>query len=257
MADAFFLPLGGDRFDATPHTQGPWDPSHQHGGPGCALLARALERLVVDDDLFPGRIAFDYLGAIPVGPVAVTATLRRDGRRIRLGEATLTADGREVLRASAWWTRAAPGVPPLSAHARPADGASNQVAAGPWRFGFLDACEWRFVRGNLAEPGPATCWMRLRYPLVAGEEPSGLQRLAAAADSTNGIGASLPLDRWRFIPPELTVHVLRPPVGTWICVDAETTLTGGRGVASSRLFDEDGIVGLAAQALLVEPVAPG
>ena len=45
VPDAYYLPLGGDRFTATEHTQGPWDPGLQHGGPPSALLAREVARI--------------------------------------------------------------------------------------------------------------------------------------------------------------------------------------------------------------------
>ena len=50
------------------------------------------------------------------------------------------------------------------------------------------------------------------------------------------------------------MHVLRPPVGEWVCLDAETTLgTGSVGVATSAVYDERGLVARSAQALLVTP----
>jgi acyl-CoA thioesterase len=48
------------------------------------------------------------------------------------------------------------------------------------------------------------------------------------------------------------VHVLRPPVGDWICLDAETTLgPGSVGIAASKVYDRRGLVARSAQALLV------
>ena len=47
--------------------------------------------------------------------------------------------------------------------------------------------EVRFVAGGFLEPGPATAWLRMRHPLVAGEEPTPLQRTLVAADVGNGI----------------------------------------------------------------------
>jgi len=44
MDDAFYLPLGDDRWRSTIHTTGPWDARFQHGGPPSALLARAIEQ---------------------------------------------------------------------------------------------------------------------------------------------------------------------------------------------------------------------
>ena len=51
---------------------------------------------------------------------------------------------------------------------------------------------------------------------------------------------------------ELTVHLLRPVVGDWVCLDAATTIgTGSVGVAASEVYDEQGLVARSAQALLV------
>jgi hypothetical protein len=47
------------------------------------------------------------------------------------------------------------------------------------------------------------------------------------------------------------VHLLREPVGEWFCLDAETTLgPGSVGLATSAMYDERGLVGRSAQALL-------
>ena len=35
-----------------------------------------------------------------------------------------------------------------------------------------DSCEHRFVTGGWDDPGRAVVWVRLRLPVVAGEEPS-------------------------------------------------------------------------------------
>jgi hypothetical protein len=89
---------------------------------------------------------------------------------------------------------------------------------------------------------------------VAGEEPSGLQRLAAAGDFGNGISATLSWEQYMFINPDLTLYIERAPVGEWIGLDSRTVLAeGGIGTAESILFDERGRVGRATQALLVAP----
>ena len=64
----------------------------------------------------------------------------------------------------------------------------------------------------------------MRYPLIAGEEPTGLQRLLALADSGNGVSWQLELDRWLFVNTDLTVHITRVPTGEWLCLDAVTTI---------------------------------
>ena len=62
----------------------------------------------------------------------------------------------------------------------------------------------------------------MRQPLVAGEEPTPLQRTLVAADVGNGISAVLDWRRFVFINVDLTVHLERMPEGEWVCVDAVT-----------------------------------
>jgi hypothetical protein len=74
------------------------------------------------------------------------------------------------------------------------------------------------------------------------------------ADSGNGVSNVLPQDTWFFINPELTVHVAAEPTGEWICLDAATRIDdGGFGLAASRLFDRDRLVGRGAQSLYIGP----
>jgi hypothetical protein len=92
----------------------------------------------------------------------------------------------------------------------------------------------------------------MRVPLVAGETPSPLQRLAAAGDFGNGISATLSWDGFVFINADLTLYVEREPVGEWICLDSQTIIAPeGIGAAESVLYDQRGRVGRASQALLV------
>ena len=94
----------------------------------------------------------------------------------------------------------------------------------------------------------------MRVPLVAGEEPTPLQRTLVAADVGNGISAALDFREFIFVNVELSVHLERMPAGEWICVDAETLpQPSGVATAESVLFDRDGRIGRAAQALIVIP----
>jgi len=90
--------------------------------------------------------------------------------------------------------------------------------------------------------------------VIAGEEPSPLQRALAAADFGNGISAALDWSGWAFINPDLTLYLEREPIGSWVGLDATTRVgPDGIAVAESVLHDERGRVGRAVQALLLEP----
>ncbi len=84
----FYVPLGGGRFRATELTASPWGPGSQHGGPPSALLGRALESDAGREDGVFARLAFEFLGPVPVGELSVEAKTVRPGRRVSLREAT-------------------------------------------------------------------------------------------------------------------------------------------------------------------------
>ena len=66
------------------------------------------------------------------------------------------------------------------------------------------------------------------------------------------MSSALDPGEWGFLNTELSVHVLRRPVGEWLCLDAETRLSSGSvGLATSSVYDEKGLVARSAQALLV------
>jgi hypothetical protein len=255
MADAFYVPLGEDEFRATGHTVGPWSPDSQHMGPPSALLARQLERSVPAPDSVLARLTVEVLGPVPVTDLTVRAWVERPGRSVQLTGAELAAGGRPVARAWAWWmgrgdtTAVVAGLPePLPPVA---SGAVPERPDG-WQNGYLDAMEWRSIKGQFGIDGPATLWGRQRVATVDGEVPTSLQRLMAVADSGNGASSKLDLRDWLFINTELTVHLWRLPTGEWIGLDADTTIgPTGVGLATSTLHDTQGAVGRGAQALLV------
>jgi hypothetical protein len=254
--DAFYEPLGQDRFRSTPHTAGPWSANSQHMGPPSALLARQLE-LTAPDTALLGRMTVEILGPVPVAELTVRSWVARPGRSVQLSHAELSSDGRPVATAAAWWiatsdsTEVAAGLPaPLP----PIDSAAPGAIPDGWSSGYLQAMEWLSLKGGIGSPGPATVWIRQRVALVDGEEPTGLQRLMAVADSGNGISNRLDPSEWLFINTELTVHTWRMPVGEWIGLDANTAIgPQGIGVATSTLHDQDGAVGHGSQSLLVRP----
>jgi acyl-Coa thioesterase superfamily protein/acyl-CoA thioesterase superfamily protein len=243
---------------ATELTRGPWDPGAQHAGPPSALLGREIERLDGADDFQVGRITFEILKPVPIGPVRVEAEVVRPGRSVQMVEASLCNDDGELMRARAWCLRTKPIEIPGDVLSTPAPPLGPEAGSEPDFFatgqgaGYHTAMEWRSVGGGFLEPGPATVWMRMGCELVAGEEPTPLQRTLVAADVGNGISAVLDWSRYLFINVDLSVHLERMPEGEWVCVDAITLpQRNGIGTAESVLSDERGRIGRAAQTLLI------
>jgi hypothetical protein len=257
MPEAFYERRGED-FVASELTRGPWDPAAQHAGPPAALLGRAIEAADGAEGFQVGRVTFEILRQVPIGPVSVEARVSRPGRSVQMVEATLSGAEGELMLARAWRIRtteldlppettAIPEPPP-----GPEQGDGGDFFPTGQDLGYHTAMEWRSIDGGFIEPGPATVWMRMRRPLVAGEEPTPLQRTLVAADVGNGISAVLDWRRFVFINVDLSVHLERMPEGEWVCVDAVTLpRSNGVGTAESVLSDRRGRIGRAVQTLLV------
>jgi hypothetical protein len=253
---AVFLPQDGG-FVATELARGPWDPGAEHGGAPAALLMRAFEELSAADALRIARVTYEFIRPVPLGPLTVDVAVSRPGRRVRLLEGSISlVDGTEVVRARALQVAAA-GTDAGSSDPSPPgpdQGRANDFDHRGWRMFPTDAMEIRFAAGRFYDRGPSTAWFRLRVPLVAGEEPSGLQRLAAAADFPNGIASELSWDEYVFINPDLTLYAERDPIGEWIGLDARMTVrNGGVGFSEAVLYDREGRVGRSLQSLYVAP----
>jgi len=261
MPDAFYE-RQGDELVATELTRGPWDPGAQHAGPPSALIGRGIERVEGGEGFQVGRVTLEILGPVPIGPVRIEAEVVRPGRSVEMIEASLSNDQGALMRARAWRIRTAAvelpaealtrTVPPPGPSAEPDRGPGDDFFPTGQEVGYHTAMEWRSVKGGFLEPGPATFWMRMGRPLVAGEEPTPLQRALIAADIGNGISAVLDYREYLFINVDLSVHLERMPSGEWVCVDAVTLpQPNGIGTCESVLFDERGRIGRAVQTLLV------
>jgi acyl-coenzyme A thioesterase PaaI-like protein len=248
----------GERFVPTLLARGPWSASALHGGPPAALLARAIERFEGGETMLVTRITLELLRPIPLEPLAVHVKMTRPGRKVQLVEASLHTEAHEVARATGLRIRRTavrlpPDLPMDPVTVPPPEEGSDATRLGEFLDGFhTHGVEHRFVRGQLATPGPATDWIRLRVPLLEGEEPSPLIRVCAAADFGNGASQILPSSH-TYINPDLTIYLHRYPRGEWVCIDAVTRVEdNGIGLAESRLLDRDGTIGRAVQSLIIE-----
>jgi hypothetical protein len=268
--DALFDVDGPNRFVPTEFARGPWDPRACHGGPVAALLARAVERAEPESGIAwqASRLTIELLRPVPVGrPLTLATEIERAGKRVSLVAARLVDDDTEVARVRALRIReqamplpdetvepidVVPGTPDGVATQRVSWAATDQPAF------HTDGAEHRFTEGAWDQPGPVAVWIRLRVPVLVGEEPSGVQRAVAAADFGNGVSTGLPFEQFTFINPDLTVHLLRPPTGEWIGLRSASRygldgVSTGAGMAESELFDLSGRVGRSIQSLLLAP----
>jgi hypothetical protein len=228
-----------------------------------ALVARAVERQAGDEFCLT-RLTVELMRPVPLEPLAIDLSVPRPGRRVLGITASVSAGDLdvEVVRAHAVAVR--------HTELPTGEGVDHRLDPGPDAgeprpFAFEDdlpafhrtGMEIRFVDGGAARPGPARAWFRLRRPVVGDEEPSGVQRAAAASDFSNGISWVLPFADWIFLNPDLTLHLARPPAGEWIGLDAVTVPSDqGMGMAESAVYDEKGRLGRAVQSLLLQRRTP-
>ncbi len=255
--------IDGDRYLPTRASRARWYENALHGGPVAALFARQMELVQSPVPVIVARLTVDLMRPVPTKPLTVTTTLSRQGKRIQVVDATMKAEGVVVARASALRMRVAD--VPVPAHSRrEAIPGPEGLAVFPMRdadgeWFHTRAVEARFVEGDFYQPGPATVWMRLKMPLVAGETPTPLQAVAACADFGNGLSRVLPTG-WLFINADLTIYLHRHPADEWVCLRSRTDIHHhGVGLAQSELFDRDGDIGHSLQSLIVEesPEAAG
>jgi Thioesterase-like superfamily len=254
LPDAVFH-RDGEWFVPTELARGPWDPNAQHGGPCAALLARLIEHHDVGPVAHVARMTVELLRPVPMKPIELLARTVRSGKKVQLVEASVLADETEVVRATALRIRLA--------DVEFADAPDDRLTPGPGplrerfenlgglNFGF--AMDMSVARGEIGVPGPAAVWFRLAVPIVAGEKPTPLMRVAAAADFGNGVSGAVSWDQHVFINPDLTIYLHRLPAGEWIGLDAKTWPTHeGVGIADAALYDEGGRIGRSVQALLLD-----
>jgi acyl-coenzyme A thioesterase PaaI-like protein len=248
--------IDGDEVMATDQARGPWFADQQHGAAVLAILTRFLERVPSAQPMRFTRITADLSRPVAVGPCRVTASARRDGRRVQSLEATVEVGGEVVSRAVATRIRVEPGIvpadrpfrhpedepPPFATVATPYD------VHGP---SFHDCIEVRQL--DHADDVRFRTWFRMVHPLVAGEELTPVVRMACFADMV--MSSSMRLGPgWISINPEVTLQVERDHVGEWVGLSTTVRLTDdGVGVSEGVMFDRIGRVGRSSKSVLNYP----
>lgn len=251
-------------FGSTAATQGPWSTELQHGGPPCALALREFERLAPTEGGHIARLSADFLGPVPVAPLTIRSRILKPGKRAQLLSAEIFANDRAVLSIRGWWRRQVtdlvPEVPdPASAEPFPDPDTVKTYEAETDLDRFLDrgwiaAMEFRYVLGGPGTPGPCKAWVRPRLPLLASEATSPTQSAVVVADGASGLSSALDFRTHLFSNLDLNLSFLRPPEGSWISVDATSSIdASGGGTTTSKFGDQRGVFGYGMQTLYVEP----
>lgn len=253
----YYRRLGPNLYLPTVHTQGAWAADQQHMAPVSGLLTAAIEACQPRDDLMISRVSFDILGVITMDATEVETRVIRPGRTIELVEAELRVAGRAVVRATAWRLAVSDTSAIAGSAVEPMPGPDEGLAwtgASLWDGGYIRGLEFRALPGW--EPGRGRVWLRTTTGLIEGEPSSALSRYIGLVDTANGIAARCDPTTLLFPNTDLTIHLVRRPVGEWVGLDTTVTFgADGVGLTATVLHDVDGPIGRAAQTLTLRPLA--
>jgi len=225
------------------------------------LFSRIAETAVTEPGWQLARLSVELVRPVPLGQLSSRCTTQAARSTTRIG-IDLLAGETLVARAHALMLRTQaldlpaglPGWSPAQLQPLPHE-CDRQVRTPGLPEGVYfhrGAIESRVAHGDPSQPGPAAAWFRLIVPMVHDTPTSPAMRACAAADFGNGLSWVLPAQRYLFSNADLSVHLIRQPIGEWIGVAAETQADGaGTGTTLSRLYDEHGPIGVAIQTLVL------
>ncbi|MEU6717134.1 thioesterase family protein [Nonomuraea sp. NPDC046802] len=239
--EPFFTQKQGELVPA-PHARGPWSPDMLHGRLLGGLAAHAIERDHAQPGLHFARLTVDLFRNSPMLPVTVETSLVRDGRRIRVADATISTDQGVIGRASVVMLRQSDQSDGRQSIVTPSWDERPPQSPPAREEGWTPPFElWRMTAWG--EPGPGRMWMREMYPLVEGEPLTPFVRVALAADFASPLSNAGP-DGLRFINADYTLTLARLPAGDLVGMESTGHLNAD-GVATGQvtLHDTAGPIG--------------
>lgn len=260
MADAaLFRSIAPATFLPTAAAAGAWDPRLVHGAAVAALLTG---RLTPPDGTL-ARLSLEILAPVPLGPLVLERSDLRGGARVRRQDAALVSEGKTVATAGAVVVRRGALDLPEKAldHPSPFDPASAPPLDEPNRDArevvgheSFDSVSVVVERMRVADDRRIHQWISLVVPVVEGTDLTATEVAAVAADYAQAaVHRQLPYRDWSFRNADLTLHLTREPLGTWIGMRGEAVVQPvGTGFNAADLFDAGGRVGRSAATLVVE-----
>ncbi len=258
---AAIFAVDGDSYVPSDLARGPWGETLAGQIVG-GLLGWALDQHG-DPELQPARFTVDLMRPVFLRPVQIRTLVQREGRRLKLVDATLMQDGEPVARASALFLRRGDHpegrvwTSPVSMPAPPRslDGMPVELPFHLWSYNDSGDDGRPGLVPDLWQQGDTQkfAWVRLARPLVAGHPVTPFTRAAFVGDVTSS------LTHWgtgglRYINADYTVTLSRLPVGDFVGLAAQSHF-GDDGVAtgSATLFDADGPIGTSIAVALAQP----
>ncbi len=214
-----------------------------HGRLLGGLAARALGLEFGGEGWRAARLTVDLFRPAAMAPVQITTQVVRDGRKVRVADATATCDGHEVARVTGLflsegeeppgdiWQPERSSWPDPETIASPDDPDSTGDVYG-WLF--------RTVEGGMGTGERSRVWTNDTNPLLDDEPMSPLVRAAVSGDIACPL-ANASTDGVHYINADYTMFIARYPVGDWIGVEvAQQIDSTGISIASATMVDQNG-----------------
>jgi hypothetical protein len=264
-AEAMFV-RDGDAFVGTTLTQGGWDRRHMNGAAVLSLLGHCLDEVPTLVPMVVSRFTADLARPVTIGHrLHVVPEVVREGKKLQLVQLRVVDGDVDHAWATALRLRTddisdRPDVP-VGRRATPTadeilmplDGLVSMRERHPEVPGFLHAIDLR--RAPRRDGKGEGYWGRLDAPVVAGEPHSPSARVTFAFDCANVMGIDNPMASVTMINPDVTAHVLRPPVDEWVAITGETIVNPalGRSMTIATFSDRDGMYAHGSLSQLVQP----
>ena len=254
MTGAYFNTTA-DGLAPVPEASGPWSPDMLHGRLLGGMAARALEAEFALVGLRAARLTVDLIRPAPMEPVTVSTALVRDGRRIRVADASLRCGGNEVAQARVVFLRV--GDPPPGRSWQPPSWAPSDPEDLPqpqWGHeGPAPAWQIRIAGGGFGTAERNRVWTRDTVSLVDDETLTPFVRTALASDLASPL-ANGSDDGIHYINGDYTLALGRYPISDWIGLEVSQHIAAtGIALGACTLYDLDGPFATSTTTALANP----
>ncbi|MGW4243893.1 acyl-CoA thioesterase domain-containing protein [Nocardia sp. NPDC004722] len=241
---AFFTRENG-RYIAGQMAVSAWSETQLAGTAVCGLLAHELENHSPGTDFRPARFTVDLFSPVRNEPLELRSVIVRDGRRIRVADATVVQDGQVRARATVHYLAVADEPPgeiwqpsrELPVPATPLDGPYGNPPL--FKSGDLD---WTHDFASGVNSLRKAAWNNVPS-LVEGIPITAFERAAFVADTANlvcnwgtgGVG---------YINTDVSLNLARLPEGREVGMFAQDHMSAdGIATATATLYDRAGALG--------------
>ena len=251
-----FFEFDGQAWTPNRVSRSPWNRNATNGMAVAGLLMHLAEQVEAPVPMLPAHVTIDILRPVPFAPTLTRAEVTRDGKKMQMVESHLLAAGEVVARARVLRVREAtsPSIAAPNPYPPPEDCADKAFFRDGHRMAQL--VDTRQIADAKVGDPKGVVWSRFTSELAPGVPIDGVVQAAIIADYGNGLSRLTNPREWSFANMDISLHLVRRPVGEWMLVEAGGLLQGcGVGLSNMMLADREGQFGRAHQSLFITPTA--